>query len=266
MKKMTFFLFVLLTMILASCADDEGWNASDVCPEAGTNRYGMPNRGTFVDERDGRVYKYTTIGDQVWMAENLKFNAKYSLCYGLDSLCSDGGMGHQCILKTTNLDVVGEKIAPDCEDVKCVAERFCDRFGRFYSLVERGTEHNFLDRDFVDTLCPIGWHVPTKVEYEHLLDAVGGSKSFRRLVSKDSTANYYVNAEGHNDKFYDECGFNALFAGYFYSDGVLNEIFKLTRFATSTSRHETAQFDLYLGWRAEYISNTMRSSVRCLKD
>ena len=33
----------------------------------GYNAYGMPNRGTFVDERDGQVYSYTTIGDQVWM-------------------------------------------------------------------------------------------------------------------------------------------------------------------------------------------------------
>ena len=37
--------------------------------------------GEFLDERDGHVYKTIQIGSQVWMAQNLNFNALMSSCY-----------------------------------------------------------------------------------------------------------------------------------------------------------------------------------------
>ena len=143
----------LLAALLTSCSDDstsaetDTFDASVVCP--------ANLRGTFVDERDGQVYKYTTIGNQVWMAENLKFDAPYSLCY--------------------------DKI-----------EGFCDAFGRFYSLHINGAHFDFFDQELLDTICPAGWHVPSIYEWQILYDIMGGgANAVARLKSSENFGERY---------------------------------------------------------------------------
>lgn len=46
-----------------------------MCFELGARDYFNPDveYGELIDNRDGRKYKTVTIGDQVWMAENLNY-------------------------------------------------------------------------------------------------------------------------------------------------------------------------------------------------
>ena len=70
--------FGLLAICLCAIACSENsssasdFDAARICPEN--------LRGTFIDERDGQVYKYTTIGNQIWMAENLNYDSPHSYC------------------------------------------------------------------------------------------------------------------------------------------------------------------------------------------
>lgn len=149
MNKILYVFLFMALVAFVSCTtdsdDDDGWDAAKVCPETGTNSYGIPNRGTFTDERDGQVYKYTTIGDQVWMAENLRYNVSYSECY----------------------DVLGDS---------------CKTFGRYYLFIEGGKltfEIQKIDLSLFDSVCPEGWHVPSNEEWTDLIEIMGDKAALR---------------------------------------------------------------------------------------
>lgn len=94
---MKYIVISLFCLLLVACSESstepEVFDASRVCPEN--------KRGTFVDDRDGQVYKYTTIGNQVWMAENLNYkmesgsyDAYPSACSSVEENCDGRGLSY----------------------------------------------------------------------------------------------------------------------------------------------------------------------------
>lgn len=99
----------------------------------------------FTDKRDGNVYRVLSVGPQVWMVENLRYNDTIaspvlkgrSWCIGSGDDCGKNGYLYDFVAVMAN---------PDCE------HSFCE-----VSNPHRG-------------ICPEGWHVPTDDEWDILLD------------------------------------------------------------------------------------------------
>ncbi len=256
-------LLFAIPIILSACIfddEEEKWDADKVCPETGTNAYGMPNRGTFTDERDGQVYKYTTIGKQVWMAENLRYRLPYPYSYapGEDYSYVDEQKKDTVYRRdTTGLGEIGKKMQSKCTDADCIAAEFVATFGRYYSLIVNGDGHGPLDWDIVDSVCPKGWHVPTRTEWEILfVQADGNTERLMKVVPWRITAT-------------DECGTSFIQGGSAHPPQISyhDNIF------VSSSYWSSTQFN------SEYVCivepnlfrvmedvNLYKMPIRCIKD
>lgn len=224
-----FYLFVFISL-LVSCSTDvedesDSFDAAKVCPESG--------RGTFTDERDGQEYKYTTIGNQVWMAENLKYDAEYSLC--LDSYMKSNGE---------------------------VIQNFCEKFGRFYTLQKNGSFFGKKEDGLIKTVCVKGWHLPSVEEWKILIENVESLNP--ELISARLKTNDYWFFVGKGS---DDCGFSALPAGAYTGD-----IYGLAYFGTeaifltSTVDSSDQIKTIKISDDVTVFNNLPKMSIRCVKD
>lgn len=155
--------------------------------------------GEFVDYRDNRVYKTVQIGEQVWMAENLKYK-KFCYCYDEN-------------------------------------EKYCEISGCFYhwmyltlSYTTGKVQKN--EKGHIVGVCPEGWHLPSEHEWRELLTTVGGkfyhewTDGLVEVERSPSQGGYvYLPSKilksrlgmNEGDAGTDDFGFSAISAGYYDS-------------------------------------------------
>jgi uncharacterized protein (TIGR02145 family) len=144
--------------------------------------------GRFVDERDGRVYRTVVIGEQTWMAENLKYLPKVSGP-------ANGSW------KEPYYYVYGYE-GNDVSEAKAL-ENF-SVYGVLYNMpFNEGTEA-------IPAACPPGWHLPKMKEIEHLADYLGGTLKGGNKLRAIGTSHW----EEPNTDATNETGFSALPSGY----------------------------------------------------
>jgi len=100
-------------------------------------------------EYAGQTYKTVEIGEQIWMAENLNYNAKGSKCVG------DNGYS-----------LVDGNTAT------------CNTYGRLYNWATAmaNSASSTANPSGVRGVCPTGWHLPSYAEWTTLTDFAGGTK------------------------------------------------------------------------------------------
>ena len=196
-----------------------------------------------VTDIDGNVYQTVKIGDQWWMAENLKVT-HYQNGDFIPNVTDD----NQWINLTTgaycNYDNDSTNVAT---------------YGRLYNWYAVADSHN---------IAPAGWHVPSDAEWQTLVDYLGGDTVAGGKLKESGTTHWSSPNTGATN----ESGFCALPGGYrYYYNGAFNYVGGSAIFWSST------ESDISFAWyRGLYYCNTdvNRSdcnkqygfSVRCVRD
>lgn len=205
--------------------------------------------GTLVDTRDGQTYKTVTIGNQIWMAENLNYaTAEKSYCYG--------GVAANC-------DKYGRlytwPAAMDSAGTWSTNGKGCG-YGSACSVAFAGSA------TLVRGVCPEGWHLPTQTEWETLFTAVGGQSTAGQKLKAASGWTAYSGIINE-----DAFGFSALPAGddllgYYHGEGNKAHFWSSTEY----NSRDAYYMRLYCGNDYAYLedhdSKHYGFSVRCLKD
>ena len=145
----------------------------------------IDNSGTVTDI-DGNIYHTVTIGNQVWMKENLK-TTKYKNATNIEYIGSDGLVWQ---LNTTG----------------AYAWYNNDSTWKY----TYGALYNWSAVNSAKGLCPAGWHVPSDAEWTILTTYLGGANIAGGKMKETSTLLW----ESPNTGATNKSGFTALPGGY----------------------------------------------------
>ena len=211
------------------------------------------NYGYYTDPRDGYTYKTIKIGNQIWLAENLRYLPRI-------------GKGYYVYDYQGN-DVSEAKKTQNYKD-----------FGVLYNM------------SAAQEACPVGWHIPSDVEWKEL-DKYLGLPDFSEEGMPFDVGFYYYRGDPGSHRVTKPCkinnkteeyGFNASLGGWRYEHGGFDRLNIATKWWSNSELFiRDAYNNTYLDGRY-YINRTMCYdeygieyrlcseefclSLRCIKD
>lgn len=199
-----------------------------------------------VKDIDGNVYKIVKIGDQWWMAENLK------------------------VTHFRNGDEIPNREDDDEWDSGSLA--YCNYNNDIANGERYGHLYNWFVVNDSRKIAPEGWHVATDEEWQKLIEFLGGDTMAGGKMKSIGTIDDAGLWKSPNNGATNESGFSAVPGGYRYNHGDFDGIGSTPYFWSSTESNGGNAWHRYLyngnasiyrddvGWKqAGY-------SVRCVKD
>ncbi len=182
-----------------------------------------------VTDCDGNIYKTVKIGEQIWMAENLK-TTKYNDCtpipYVLDNT------------EWYNLTSPSYSFYDFDESNK-------DIYGALYNYHTVAT----------NKLCPIGWHVPSYDDFKQLVDYLGGNEIAQAELKEGGSSGFNLVSGGLRD-----------YPGNFGGVGETDFFWLSTYHWFVTINSKNPPHDIMWWYWQSPISNNRGFSVRCVID
>jgi len=214
-----------------------------------------PQSGTFIDPRDGIEYKIVQIGNQVWMAENLR------------ATIYPDGTPISLVEGTSEWSALDINDAAYCWMNNDIDNR--DLYGGLYTWAAamHGAASSNANPSGIQGVCPDGWHLPSDDEWSELGTFLGYYNAGSKL--KEEGNEHWLDP---NDDATNEYGFTALPSGARSGIGGGWVNFLLTAYYGSATEVDATQFFnraldsryTILGRAEAYKEHGF--SVRCVKD
>ncbi|MBR4537068.1 MAG: fibrobacter succinogenes major paralogous domain-containing protein [Bacteroidales bacterium] len=226
----------------------------------------LPNA---VSDIDGNSYDAVQIGNQVWMAENLR-TTKYA----------DGTtipMGSTYSYAEPYRYAPGSNQSNE-ENMVNVAS-----YGYLYNrpAVMHGASSSAANPSGVQGICPNGWHVPSDAEWTELSNYMKTQPAYMASGNADHLAKALAatwewssasgtDVPGNDPTTNNATGFSALPAGYYGNGGYISFGY-YANFWSATENIANYAYDRYLGYSYAYVyrdggNKYYGFSVRCVRD
>jgi len=192
-----YYVLIIMALVVSSCGNDE--NPSPINDESFTDMEAL----TLTDYRDDNIYKIVKIGDQVWMAENLKY-----LPSVVGPFSQSDSVAHYYVYDYDGTDVAAAKSTENYNN-----------YGVMYNwnAINPGGTGSEATPSGVRGICPSGWHLPSYAEWEQLFNHLGGTnEAGGKLKQKGTTHWKSPNWEATN-----QSGFSGLPGGILWSQSFI---------------------------------------------
>jgi uncharacterized protein (TIGR02145 family) len=252
------------TITMDMCMNDPGWKALGYknlgqCIRFVQSGTGMPPIVQTVGDIDGNEYPIVKIGDQWWMAENLR-TTKYADGTDIPTGLDNSGWA---AAESGAFAVYPPEEAFETDPDEDILEAFGALYNWYASTDPRG-------------ICPAGWHTPSDEEWKQLEMYLGMSETEAdelnyRGTDEGGKMKSITAWVGPNEGATNESGFTALPGGYRASNGSFGGIWSAGYWWSSTEYIETSALSRMLSYKLatvlRYFDDKNNGfAVRCVKD